>query len=244
VPASRSGDPREAAVRARSKPLVPKPLVPELVGSYTAMVSRDPQPVGRPRESRVDQAITRAVRELLAEAGYARLTMDAVAGRAGIGKAAIYRRYATKQEMVFAAAVHGEALEVPADTGSLFGDLTALARVIISHLTNPAASTALLNLLGDIATDPTLAESFTTTFIKPEREGNAEVLRRAVRRGELEQLPDIDVFHAAFGGAVLSWLFISRHDPHDLPERLARFACAALQASDSEAQNPARPGRE
>jgi AcrR family transcriptional regulator len=181
----------------------------------------------------VDQAITRAVRELLAEAGYSRLTMDAVAGRAGIGKAAIYRRYATKQEMVFAAAIHGDALEVPADTGSLFGDLTALARVIISHLTNSGAA-ALLNLLGDIATDPALAESFTTTFIEPEREGNAELLRRAVRRGELKQLPDIDVFHAAFGGAVLSWLFISRHDPHDLPERLARFACAALQASDQQ----------
>lgn len=179
----------------------------------------------------MDEAITRTTRELLAEVGYTGLTMDAVARRAGIGKAAIYRRYATKQEMVFAAAVHGETLEVPPDTGSLHGDLAALARVIIGHLTNPASS-ALLNLLGEIATDPALAATFTANFVEPEREGNAELLRRAVRRGDLEQLPDIEVFHAVFGGAVMSWLFISRLDPHDLPERLACFVCAALQSSD------------
>nr|WP_279433385.1 TetR/AcrR family transcriptional regulator [Micromonospora sp. KC606] len=194
----------------------------------------DGQQGGRPRESRVDDAITQVTRELLAEVGYAGLTMDAVANRARIGKAAIYRRYATKQEMVFAAAIHGETLEIPPDTGSLLGDLTALAHVIISHLTNPAASAALLKLLGEITTDPTLANRFTATFIEPEREGNAELLRRAVHRGELNRLPDVDLFHAMFGGTVLSWLFIARHDPRDLPERLARFVCAALQSSDQQ----------
>ncbi len=179
----------------------------------------------------MDEAIITAVGQLLAEIGYAGLTMDAVAGRAGVGKAAIYRRYATKQEMVFAAAIHGPTLEIPPDSGSLLGDLTALARVIVGHLSNPAAASALTNLLGAMATDPLLAQRFTTTFVEPERAGNAELLQRAVRRGELDRLPDIDVFHAAFGGAVLSWLFISRHDPHDLPERLARFACAALQSA-------------
>ncbi|WP_188189420.1 TetR/AcrR family transcriptional regulator [Nonomuraea sp. SYSU D8015] len=196
------------------------------------MVERARQPIGRPRDSRVDEAITRAVRELLAEVGYTGLTMDAVAARAGVGKAAIYRRYATKQEMVFAAAIHGETLEVPPDSGSLLGDLTALARVIVGHLSNPAASGTLLSLLGEITTDPALAERFTRTFVEPERAGNAELLERAVRRGELERMPDVDLFHAVFGGAVLSWLFISRHDPHDLPERLARFACAALRSAE------------
>lgn len=196
------------------------------------MVERAGQSIGRPRDSRVDEAIARAVRELLAEVGYAGLTMDAVAARAGVGKAAIYRRYATKQEMVFAAAIHGKTLEVPPDSGSLLGDLTALARVIVGHLSNPAASAALLSLLGEIAADPALAERFARTFVEPERAGNAELLERAVRRGELARMPDVDLFHAVFGGAILSWLFISRHDPHGLPERLAHFAYAALRSAD------------
>ncbi|WP_434445977.1 TetR/AcrR family transcriptional regulator C-terminal ligand-binding domain-containing protein [Lentzea sp. E54] len=186
----------------------------------------------------MDEAITTAARELLAEVGYAGLTMDAVAARAAVGKAAIYRRYATKQEMVFAAAVHGTTLDVPPDTGSLEGDLTALARVIVGHLSNPAASAALLSLLGEIGADPAPAERFARAFVEPERAGNAELLERAVRRGELTRTPDVDLFHAVFGGAILSWLFISRHDPRGLPERLARFACAALLSAD---RSPPRP---
>lgn len=194
----------------------------------------DRQPTGRPRETRVDEAITAAVRDLLAEVGYAGLTVDAVAARAGVGKAAIYRRYATKQEMVFAAVIHGQVLEVPPDSGSLLGDLTALARVIVGHLSTPGASSALINLLGDVANDPALAERFRWTFVEPERAGNAELLERAVHRGELEEMPDVDLLHAVFGGAVMSWLFISHHDPHDLPERLARFVYAALRSASAE----------
>jgi len=185
---------------------------------------------GRPRDQRVDQAITVATRELLVEAGYAGLTMDSVAARAGIGKAAIYRRYSSKQEMVFAAAVHGHDLQAPPDNGSLLADLTGLANVIVGHLSNPAARVALPALIGEIATSPQLAERFTRTFIEPEQVGNTEILRRAVRRGELDRMPDIDLFHAMFGGTIFSWLFIVRHDPHGIPDRLARFTCDALQA--------------
>ncbi|GAA5075326.1 AcrR family transcriptional regulator [Thermocatellispora tengchongensis] len=189
---------------------------------------RNKQQTGRPRDTRVDAAITAAVIELLEEVGYTGLTVAAVAERAGIGKASIYRRYAGKHEMAFAAIIHGRTLEVPPDTGSLLGDLTALARVIVGHLTNPGAATALMSLLGEAAGDPALASRFTRTFVEPERAGNAELLERAVRRGELARMPDVDLFHAMFGGTVMSWLFICHHDPHDLPERLARFACAAL----------------
>ncbi|MFG6202158.1 TetR/AcrR family transcriptional regulator [Nonomuraea sp. JJY05] len=187
------------------------------------------QQAGRPRDTRVDAAITAAVTELLEEVGYAGMTVAAVAERAGIGKASIYRRYATKHEMAFAAIIHGKTLQVPPDTGSLLGDLTALAQMIVGHLSTPGAATALMNLLSEAAADLALAARFTTTFVEPERGGNAELLERAVRRGELAHLPDVDLFHAMFGGTVMSWLFICHHDPHDLPERLARFACAALR---------------
>ncbi|MEU5882727.1 TetR/AcrR family transcriptional regulator [Spirillospora sp. NPDC047279] len=190
---------------------------------------RSPSRTGRPREARVDEAITSATRELLAEAGHHGLTMDAVARRAGIGKAAIYRRYATKQEMVLAAAVEGTVPATP-DTGSLLGDLTVLAETVVARLSHPAASNGLLGLLGELGTDAALAGRFAELLIEPERAGDELVLRRAVDRGELAAMPDVELFHAVFGGAVLSWIFVSRLDPADLPARLARFTCAALRA--------------
>ncbi|MCF2533132.1 TetR/AcrR family transcriptional regulator [Yinghuangia soli] len=183
---------------------------------------------GRPRDNRVDAAIVAATRELLAEVGYAGLTMDAVAARAGVGKAAIYRRYSTKPEVAFAAAVHGVDLRPPGDTGSLLGDLTALAEVIVGHLSNPAASRALMSLLGEIGNDPELTRQFLTTFVEPEVAGNAELLQRAVDRGELAEMPDVELFHSAFGGAVMAWLLVHHRPPKGFPERLARFMHAAL----------------
>ncbi|GAB2495952.1 TetR/AcrR family transcriptional regulator [Nocardiopsis aegyptia] len=85
---------------------------------------------GRRPDPTVDAAILAAAVELLAERGFD-LTFDEVAARAGVGRTSVFRRYATKQDLVLAAAeqVTIERIDVP-DTGSLRGDLgTAVARV-------------------------------------------------------------------------------------------------------------------
>lgn len=169
-----------------------------------------------------------AVQTLLAETGYAGLTMDAVAERAGVGKAAIYRRYPTKPEMVFATAVRRTDLRPPPDTGSLKGDLTALAAEIVENMSNPAASAAMVGLLADVLARPTLAERFVKTFIARERDRTETLLMRAVSRGELNDKPDPDSIQALLSGTAFSWIFMLGLDHHDLPERLARLAYAAL----------------
>ncbi|MER0243137.1 TetR/AcrR family transcriptional regulator [Streptomyces sp. HSW2009] len=193
-------------------------------------MERAAQPTGRPRENRVDLAIRAAARELLAEVGYARVTVDAVATRAGVGKAAIYRRHATKQEMLFAALVHDASIQAPPDTGSLRGDLTALAEVIVGQLADPAGSGVVLNLLAETANDPTLVDRFTPAFIESQRAIITQLLERALARGELTALPDIDLVHAVLGGTVMSWLFLLRRDPWGLAERLAGVVCGMCGA--------------
>src|SRR5260370_11663714 len=81
---------------------------------------------GRPRDPAVDEAILAAAIDLLAEAGYARLTMDQVAARAGVGKASLYLRWPNKVALVAEAIQHRSAVvpEVP-DTGSLREDMLA-----------------------------------------------------------------------------------------------------------------------
>ncbi|MFI2350386.1 TetR/AcrR family transcriptional regulator [Streptomyces sp. NPDC019443] len=184
--------------------------------------------MGRPRDGRVDEAILTATRELLAHSGYAGLTMDAVAERAGIGKAAIYRRYATKQDMVFAAAVHVPDLPASPDTGTLEGDLTVLVQEIVGHLTAPAATSAVLGLLADIGASPDLAARFHQTFVVREQAGIRGLLERAVARGELHTLPDVSLVHALVTGPVFTTLYLQHRTPDGLAAQLGRLIAAAL----------------
>src|SRR5918911_3967499 len=82
---------------------------------------------GRPRDPSRDEVIRAAILRLLAEVGYGSLTMDAVAARAGVGKATIYRRWRTKQDLVVDTISDLTRTEASTpDTGSLEGDLRAL----------------------------------------------------------------------------------------------------------------------
>ena len=87
------------------------------------------RPPGQPRSAEADEAILQAALELLAESGYRSLTMERVRERSGVGKATIYRRYGSKEELVAAAIVHlNSDIPLPADTGSLQGDFAATAQ--------------------------------------------------------------------------------------------------------------------
>ncbi|GAB3160859.1 TetR/AcrR family transcriptional regulator [Myceligenerans halotolerans] len=184
--------------------------------------------MGRPRDGRVGEAILTTTRALLAESGYDGLTVDAVARHARIGKAAIYRRYATKQEMVFAAAVHSPDLPPPPDTGSLLGDLTALVQEIVDRVTNPAAAAAIPGLLADIRSSPELATRFHDAFVTVQQAGLAELLGRAVARGELRSPQDIDLVHALAAGPVFATVYLQNRSTDGLAEQLGRIIASAL----------------
>jgi AcrR family transcriptional regulator len=184
---------------------------------------------GRPRERRVDDALRQATRELLAEVGYAALSVEGVAARAGVGKAAVYRRFRSKAELVFASAVHGPDLPPPRDTGTLRGDLAVLAEGILGSLTTPVSAEAVPGLLADLAKQPEIARRFQATFIQHEQVRVETILERARSRGELRESPDPALVHALLLGPLFAWLFLLRRPPaRDLGERLADLAARAL----------------
>jgi len=135
---------------------------------------------GEPRE----RAILSAVIDLLGEAGYAAMTMDAVAARAHASKTTIYRRWPGKAELVRAAVDTYIAARVagPHDTGSLRGDLLAVMQAMGGHLT-PDFTAMMSGLVHAMRTDGELAASLRSMF---DRDAAAEqIIGRAVRRGEL-----------------------------------------------------------
>jgi AcrR family transcriptional regulator len=200
---------------------------------------------GRPRDDRIDEAVRRATLDLLGERGYGGVSIEAVAARAGVGKPAIYRRFASKPELVFGHAIHGLELGPPSDMGSLPSDLDALVQGILDTLAAPAAAAAVPGLLADLGRDPELARRFQATFIEQERARVSAVLERAVRRGELAGPPDPTLVHACLLGPVFAWLFLLRLPvAQGVAERLAAFAAAALQEGEPLPRETRRPRRE
>ncbi|HEV2089363.1 MAG TPA: TetR/AcrR family transcriptional regulator [Cryptosporangiaceae bacterium] len=185
---------------------------------------------GRPRDRRVDAAVISATRELLLENTLANLTVEAVAARAGVGKAAIYRRYSSKMHLVFAATIHGAEIEAPGDSGSLHGDLVALLSEIAASLANPVARQVVPALLMEMSADAEVAAGLTQSYVAREHEVIGEVLRRAVARGDLPAAPPVALAQCLLVGPVFAWIHVLRHDvdASDI-ETLATMLVGALQ---------------
>lgn len=166
------------------------------------------QPGGRPRDSRVDHKILHTTRELIDEVGYPALTVDQVAARAGVGKAAIYRRYASKAEMAFVAAMHGQQPPPLADTGTLHGDLLALVRAFHVRMATPLARHLAPALMSEIAVNPELDTRFQNTFLAAEQASFAEIIKRAAARGELAGPVDPAMAHLLLLGSLAAALYI------------------------------------
>ncbi|MCW2517214.1 MAG: transcriptional regulator [Mycobacterium sp.] len=175
---------------------------------------------GRPRDPRIVGAVLEATVEMLGEMGYAALSVDAIARRAGTSKPAIYRRWPSKAHLVHEAAFPiGEATELP-DTGSLRTDVRGMVRRSADVLSTPAASAALTGLVGELAADPTLHAALLQRFSGILSQGLTDRLEAAVARGEarpdataeelVEAVAGITFFALLTHGAALDDAWVDR----------------------------------
>lgn len=187
------------------------------------------QGVGRPRDADIDAAVLTAARELLAEVGYQSVTMDATAARAGTSKAAIYRRFSSKAEMLFAAVLHGEHIEPPADAGTLYGDLLALATEIRAQLSSPEARAVGSNIIAEINRSPEVARHLRGTFTTGERAVIAAILDRAADRREMDPMPSPETVHRLIGGGLIATaLAFGEHLDDDALAEMVAVVAAGL----------------
>lgn len=148
---------------------------------------------GRKRDASRDDALCQAALELLAEVGYDRLTIDAVAARAGAGKATCYRRWAGKAELVVDAVGRIKAAPQMPDTGTLRGDLIELTCHF--HDTEDAAfrTDVQAGLVSGLVRDAKLREVFAEQFIAPRKAVFRGVFERAIERGEIAPVPNYEL---------------------------------------------------
>ncbi|GAA1573513.1 hypothetical protein GCM10009789_28770 [Kribbella sancticallisti] len=179
----------------------------------------------------MDHKILQTARELIEEAGYPALTVDQVAVRAGVGKAAIYRRYASKAEMAFAATMHGQWPPPLTDAGSLYEDLLALARAFHVRMATPTARQVAPALISELAGNPDLDAQFQNTFLAAEHAALAEIIERAVGRGELAGPIDPTIAHLLLLGSLAAGLYIINLTVDDtMITELATAAAAGIAA--------------
>ena len=187
---------------------------------------------GRPRSPEAHAAILRAALELAVEGGLRGLSMEAIAARAGVGKATIYRRWKSKEEL-FVEAIASIALnpEVP-DTGSVRGDFEAASRAAVGRMA-PEAFRVLPRLMADAADDPELLEALHEALVRPRRAAIGTVLRRGVERGELRADIDVDLISDMLIGPLIARVLLSGGDPHaldGLPMRVYDALAAGIAA--------------
>ncbi|WP_372664128.1 TetR/AcrR family transcriptional regulator [Amycolatopsis kentuckyensis] len=180
----------------------------------------------------VTQAITDAVLHELAEQGYGRLSMEAVAKRAGVGKSALYRRWKSKDEMIAAVVTEfSVSRAVLEDTGSLRGDLRATLQAVLDWLTHPLFSRILPDLVAEDARNPDRGRATRENIGGPRREVAEVMLRRAITRGELPADLDLEMAMDVLA-APIYWRLVVRQAPAepDYLDRLTEFALRALGA--------------
>ncbi|MGW5214747.1 TetR/AcrR family transcriptional regulator [Streptomyces sp. NPDC004051] len=171
---------------------------------------------GRPRSTAADAAILAATREALVELGWSKLTLGDVAGRAGVAKTTLYRRWAGKNELVVdAIAELFDELDLP-DRGSLAADVEGVVLQLAALLSRPEARCGLMAAIAESTLDEALRERIRASIVQRQKRLVHTGRVRAQRRGELPPDPDpaeasrtVELIFDMVAGAVLHRTLVS-----------------------------------
>ncbi|MCX5212553.1 TetR/AcrR family transcriptional regulator [Kitasatospora sp. NBC_00240] len=171
--------------------------------------SSTPDPARRSERSR--KAVLAAAAELVTELGYAKVSIEAIAARAGVGKQTIYRWWPSKGAVVFDAFLaaeedEGGSLAVP-DTGDLAADLRSLLRPTVRQLADPVFNNPARALVAETQLDPALLREYRERLLAPLLEVTKERLRSARRTGGLPADADLDLaVELLYGPLYYRWI--------------------------------------
>ncbi|MCU1644970.1 MAG: TetR family transcriptional regulator [Nocardia sp.] len=189
-----------------------------------------PASPGRPRQAYVEAAVLNAARARLARDGYARTTIGAIAADAGVTRPTVYRRWASKADLITAAIADITTTPEPPASGDSRADLLTELRALYASL----AARDTLGLIGAVLAEeqhnPDLLALFRTRLLEPRLVRIRSVLEAGIAHGTL--LPDLDLEAVCdmLAGSFLAAHLNTGSLPADLPERLTRTLWPALKS--------------
>jgi AcrR family transcriptional regulator len=158
--------------------------------------------------------------------------MERVRERSGVGKATLYRRYGSKEELVRAAIVHlNSDIPMPDDTGSVAGDFAATAQAVLAGAAQTGALALMPRLLSEVTGEPEMHALFSEHLVEPRRRVVRGIVERAKARGEIREDVDPDLAVDLMVGPFIYRVIISGGDPLALgdPADVLEAALAGLR---------------
>ena len=186
---------------------------------------------GRPRELQTEKRILEVALRTLAEDGYSRMSLDAVAAEACASKPTIYRRWASKADLATAAIRTIQLAEPPVDTGSTVGDLTRTLENFCRSLLRPNGMSLIGTVLSEESHTPELLKLFRERIVAPRRAMLRAILERAESRNELRPGIKIDSVVNALVGAFYARYIASSKIPSAFPRELIEIVWNGIAAA-------------
>ena len=179
---------------------------------------------GRPRREAARKAIIDATLELLAEGGFQAATVDAIASEAGVGRNTIYRRWASKEDLL-ADALRELTVEVAADGGEdVYARLLVWIRDFARLFADPLFGRILPAVLGELQRNPGFARVYADRVVRPRRQALVAALAAAAERGSLREDADVEQIADLLAGPPFLRLL-----PLGLPPITERYAEELLE---------------
>lgn len=172
------------------------------------------EPAVERRSERAANATRQAALDLLLERGYQALTVDAIAERAHVSKATIYRWWPNKQAVLMDAFLAASAQEIDwPDTGQLRSDMREQVGRLVNAFTDTRLGQTMRTVIAEGQHDPALAEAYRDRWLAPRRAVARAALVRGVERGELPPGSDCDRLLDALYGPVYYRLLLGHDEP-------------------------------
>jgi AcrR family transcriptional regulator len=159
--------------------------------------------------TRSRNAILAATGQLLSEVGYAGLTIEGTAARAGVGKTTVYRWWPSKAALAIEVLSERASIPPTRETGDLRTDLVQAVERVIAVLTRGTEGAIIPAMTADLVRDPAVAELFRDRILRPRRSVVADMITGAVVRGDLPDELDVSLVLDACVGAVFYRLVVS-----------------------------------
>ncbi len=148
---------------------------------------------GRPRSAMAHEAILNAAVALFIEQGLEGMSVEAVAAKAGVGKATIYRRWPSKEELIIEAVSQIFAEPATPDTGSVRDDLLDSGRELHVLMSASLTGEVFPRMAAEVARHSPLGRLYSERVIGPRRAILEQELHRGIERGELPESTDVEL---------------------------------------------------
>jgi AcrR family transcriptional regulator len=203
---------------------------------------------GRPRDPGVDERVAIAAVEIFGDVGWAGFSVEAVARRAGVGKASIYLRWPAKEALLASALRHRAGFVSEVDTGTVRGDLVQLARQLLS-LYLGGSGRAVMRIGLEAERIPWIAEHY-EELRRSEILAARAIVRRGIRRGELPAATSVTVLLDALCGGAMMHVMTAPPALRDkvaagadaYAEQLVDFLLTSAAGSGGEGERSGDPG--